>query len=850
MLLTAIRNLWAHKLRFAASVLSIMLGVALTAGTLTLTSTMRQTYDNLFTNVFQGTDAVVRAKAAFEGPQESSGAQRGRIPETLLAKVAAISGVAAADGNIEGYARIIGKNGKAIGNPQAGPPTFAMNWSSNPKLNQFHLVSGRAPQAAHEVVIDRKSATDGHLKVGDYTTVLMQAGPQRVHVVGVARYGTADSPGGATIVAFRAAEVQALVGGVGKFDSISVVAAPGLSQTDIAKRIAPYLPTGTEVVTGAKLTAETQTALHKAFSFFNTFLYIFAIVAVLVGAFMVFNTFSITVAQRTRENGLLRALGASRRQVLTAVLVEALVIGLFASAAGVVAGLGVAVGLKALMAAVGVDIPTEGLVVTSSTILISLFVGLIVTALAALSPARKAGKVAPIAAMQSGVVGSTGYGSRQRIYVGLAVLAGGVSALLFGLFGHVSSPTLVVGGGAILVFFGVSILGRTIALPLSRVIGWPLPRLRGLTGTLARENAMRNPKRTAASASALMIGVGLVGFITIFVSSTKASINTAIDHTFVGDVVVDSGAGMMGGVDPALARRLAALPQVAGATGLRAGVAQIDGRAVLIEAADPASMAKTMKLDIVQGDLSKLDASGIAVWKSVADDRGWHVGQSIPAVFAQTGHRTLHLAAVYGENTVGNYFLGTKAYDANFASRLDMRVFVTAAPGVSTVDVRHAVEAVTKHYPGVSILDRAEYKTNQAAPFNQLLSMVYVLLGLAVLIALLGIANTLALSIAERTRELGLLRAVGMTRSQLRSIIRWEAVIIALQGTVLGLLIGTFFGWALTRAMRDQGITTFAYPWASLTVVVVIAAIAGAVAAVQPSRHAAKLDVLRAVVTE
>ena len=850
MLLTAIRNLWAHKVRFAASVLSIMLGVALTAGTLMLTSTMRQTYDNLFASVYQGTDAVVRATAAFEGPQQSTGAQRGRIPAELLSKIAAIPGVAAADGNIEGYARIIGKDGKAIGNPQAGPPTFAMNWSTNPKLNQFHLVSGRAPQAPHEAVIDRKSASDGHLSVGDYTTVLMQAGPQHVHIVGVARYGTADSPGGATIVAFRISEVQALVGGVGKFDSISVVAAPGISQTDIVKRIVPHLPAGTEAVTGAKIIAETQNALHQAFSFFNTFLYIFAIVAVLVGAFMVFNTFSITVAQRTRENGLLRALGASRRQVLVAVLVEALAIGLLASVAGIVAGLGVAAGLKALISMVGIDIPTEGMVVSSSTIVISLFVGVAITALAALSPARKAGKVAPIAAMQSGVVGSTGYGSRQRIYVGSAVLVAGVSALLFGLFGKVASPTLVVGAGAILVFFGVSILGRTIALPLSRAIGWPLPRLRGLTGTLARENAMRNPKRTAASASALMIGVGLVCFITIFVTSTKASINTAIDHSFVGDVVVDSGGGMMGGVDPALARRIATLPQVAGATGLRMGVAQIDGKAVLVEAADPASMANTIKLDIVQGDLSKLDATGIAVWKSVADDKGWKVGQTIPAVFAQTGHRTLHLAAVYRENTVGNYFLGTKAYDPNFASRLDMRVFVTAAAGVSTAEVRHAVETVTKHYPGVSIMDRGEYKANQAAPFNQLLSMVYVLLALAVLIALLGIANTLALSISERTREVGLLRAVGMTRSQLRSTIRWEAVIIALQGTVLGLLIGTFFGWALTRAMRDQGITTFEYPWASLAVLVVIAAIAGALAAVQPSRHAAKLDVLRAIVTE
>jgi putative ABC transport system permease protein len=408
-----------------------------------------------------------------------------------------------------------------------------------------------------------------------------------------------------------------------------------------------------------------------------------------------------------------------------------------------------------------------------------------------------------------------------------------------------------VGAGALLVFFGVSILGRTVSLPLSRVIGAPLPRMRGITGELARENAMRNPKRTAASASALMIGVGLVGFITIFVASTKASINEAIDKGFTGDIVLDSGGGLIGGVDPGLAQRVAALPEVAAASGLRQGVAQVDGSAVIVQAGDPNSIFKIMKINPQQGLTADLGVDGIGVYKNVAKDKHWTIGSAVPVTFANTGPQTLHVAVIYGENAqAGNYFIGTKAYDANFPSKFDGKVFVKTRDGVSQATALAAVKQAAQAYPGVKVLDRAQYKADQTKFFNQLLALVYALLGLAIIIALMGIANTLALSIAERHREVGLLRAVGMTRPQLRSTIRWEAVIIALQGTLLGLVIGVFFGWALVTALHDQGVTLFRVPVLSIVVVVLLAALAGALAAVPPSRRAAKLDVLRAVVTE
>jgi putative ABC transport system permease protein len=672
-----------------------------------------------------------------------------------------------------------------------------------------------------------------------------------MRISGIARFGSADSPGGASCAIFTLATAQRLITAPGKFDSISVVAAPGVSQTQLVDRLRTVLPKGVEAVTGKAVTAETQDQMAKMLGFFNTFLMIFAIVALLVGGFMMFNTFAITVAQRTRENGLLRALGASRRQVLGSVLTEAAAVGLIASTIGLVAGIGVAIGLKSLMSAIGIEIPTQSVVIESDSMLIAFGTGVLVTVLAAVSPARKAGKVAPIAAMQLGVAGSTGYGSKQRVYVGFAVLAAGIVALFYGLFADTSQTMKIVGVGALLVFFGVSILGRTISLPLSRAIGSPLPKARGVTGELARENAMRNPKRTAASASALMIGVGLVGLIAIFVASTRASVAYSINHTFTGDVVVDSGGGFAGGVDPAIATRLADLPEVAAAAGLRTGLAKVSGKGVMLQAADPKALSAMMDVKVKAGSLADLGPTSIGVYKNVADDKGWRIGSAVDVLFAATGQRTMRVAVIYDDNTqLGNYFMSTSAYEANFAGQFDREVFVKAAPGVSIAAMVTAMKHVTQDYPGAKVLTRGQYVDEQMKAVNQLLALVYALLGLAIVIALLGIANTLTLSISERIREIGLLRAVGMTRSQLRSVIRWESVIIALQGTLLGLGIGVFFGWALVSALHSEGITQFSLPVTSLVVIVLAACVAGMLAAVMPGRRAAKLDVLRAVVSD
>ena len=850
MLRIALKGLLARKRRLTTSALAVVLGVAFMAGTFVLTDTVNRTFDNLFASVYRGTDVVVRAQAAFTGPQ-GMGAQRGRVDASLAGRVATVPGVAAVEGETQGYARLTGSNGKALGNPAAGAPALGVNWASVPQLNPFTLVSGRAPAAPDEIAIDRQSARQGKLAVGDTTTVLTQGPPQKMKIVGVVRFGDADSPGGASVVLFTPSTAQRLVGERGKYDSIAVVGARGSTQPGLAAQVARVLPPGTEAVTGATLIKETQGQMRQAMSYFTTLMLVFAVVALLVGAFIIYNTFSITVAQRTRENALFRALGASRSQVLRSVLLEALLVGLAASIVGLASGVAVAVGLKALLSVMGFGIPAGGIVFLLRTAVVSILAGVAVTMVAAWFPARQAGKVPPVAAMRDVTVDETGRASVRRLAVGIGLTSAGAVTLLVGLFARPANALSLVGVGALLIFLGVSALGRILAVPLSRVIGWPLPHLRGVSGTLARQNAMRNPKRTAASASALMIGVSLVGFITIFASSTKASINTTIDRAFTGDFIIDSGAGLTGGLDPSLARRLNELPQVQAATGIRLGVARIDGSVQMLLGVDPVTGLQLFDVKPLQGRAGDLGPSAIAVYKDVARDKHLRIGHTIPVVFKDTGPPRLRVAMIYGENRpAGNYVLGTAAFGANFASDYDAQVFVKKAPGVSTATALAAVQRVAGEYAGAKVMDQSAYKAEQAKSVDQLLSFMYVLLGLAIFIALMGIANTLALSIFERTRELGLLRAVGMTQAQLRSTIRWESVIIALQGTVLGLAVGVFFGWAMVRALSAQGINQFAVPVGSLAVIAALAALSGVLAAVLPGRRAARLDILRAVASE
>jgi putative ABC transport system permease protein len=849
MLKTTLRNILGHKIRLLTTGLAVALGVAFMAGTLVLTATIKQTFQELFSDAYAKTDALVRSESSFEA---NGMEQRARIDESLVGVLAGVDGVATAQPDVWGYAQVVDRSGEPVGNPGMGPPTVGANWSDE-ALNTWDLVEGHPPEAADEVVLDKGVADKAGYGVGDRAKVLVTGSPIEVTVSGIARFGGADSPGGASFVMFTTASAQEHVGEPGKVDSVSLAAEPGVSEQQLVERVSSVLPDGIEAVTGATVTEENQDAIEAGLSFFNTFMLVFAFVALLVGGFMIFNTFFITVAQRTRQHALLRAIGASKRQVLVSILLEALAIGVIASLVGLVAGVAVAAGLKALLGAFGFPLPAGGIVLGARTMVVSFAAGVLITVVAAVSPARKAGKVPPIAAMRDVEASSSGYGSKERVIVGLAVLGGGVGALLYGLLGDPENAMSYVGGGALLTFFGVSILGRTISLPLSRVIGLPLSRFRGISGQLARENAMRNPKRTAATASALMIGVGLVGFITIFAASTKTSFSKTVDRAFTGDLIV-TAAGQMGGggVSPDLTARLRELPEVETAAGIRGGMAEIDGSVTQVLAADQATF-EVFDIEPIAGSTERLDVDGIAVYEDVAKREGLKLGDRVAVEFAETGPQALTVALIYGENQpAGDWLLGIPAFEANYppASQVDMQVFVKDADGVSPEAALAAVQREVDRYPGAKLLDQSEYKKEQLAFVDQMLGLVYALLALAILIALLGIGNTLALSIIERTRELGVLRAVGMTRSQLRRTIRWESVMIAVQGTLLGLVVGVFFGWALVTALADEGLNTLTIPVPSLVIVVLVAAFAGVVAAILPARRAARMDVLRAVINE
>lgn len=846
MWLTALRGILAHKLRLAATATAVLLGVALMSGTLVFTDTVTRTFDNLFGDVYAGTDVVVRGQAAFEAP-DNLGAQRDRVDATLVSTVAAIPGVAAAEGGILGYARLVDKNGDAMGDPAYGAPTLGYGWQQNPDLNPFRLVSGRAPAAADEVVIDAKSARDAGFALGDTATVLVQGPPQQFRIVGITKFGTADTPGGASVAAFTQETAQRLVAQPGTFDDIGIVGDSDVTPEVLASRIQAVLPSGVEAVTGAAVTAETTDAMHQALSFFTTFMLVFAGVALLVGAFMIFNTFAITVAQRTREHGLLRALGARRRQLLGVVLAEALLIGLIAACLGTVLGVAVASGLKALLDALGMDVPTGGMVFRPRTALVSIGVGVGVTVIAALMPARRASRVAPMAALHATEVADSGV-SVTRLGTGLGLAGGGIAALLTGLYGNPPHTLAIVGAGVLGLFLGITVLGPTFSRPLSGAIGWPVARMRGVAGALARENAMRNPRRTAATAAALMIGVGLVGFITVFVSSTKTSVDQVVRDGFSGDLVVDSGAGFNGGIDPTLAGRLRSLPEVSAVSGARIGVAEVADHPVQLVAIDRTDGFRILDVGVIAGRTDDLGADAIALQQDEARDLGLSLGDSVPVRFAHTGATSLRVAMIYRESDLlGKYVLGTAAYEANYTDQFDWQVYVQKAADASQVSLRTAVTAVTGAIPGVEVMTSDEYVARATAPLDQLLALVYALLSLAILIALLGIGNTLALSVHERVHEIGLLRAVGMTRRQLRTSIHWESAIVALQGTILGLGIGIFLGWALTRALADEGITTFDIPWGSMGIIAGAAIVAGVIAGLLPARRAARLDVLRAI---
>ncbi|WP_428956575.1 ABC transporter permease [Streptomyces sp. cg35] len=846
----SLKSLTAHKRRFAGTFTAVLLGVAFLAGTLVMGDTLRASFDSMFAGASSGTDAVVRSTSVITTPGESQGTRR-PVDASLADDLAEEPAVAAAAPNIQGAGQLLAADGSPIGGQ--GPPTLAGNWIDDPELNAYRLAEGRTPQRSGEAVVNRGAAQQGHLKIGD-TTTLRTPEPVQVTIVGLATFGGEDGMAQVTFTGLTQADAEKyLTAKPGEAATIQVRAAPGVSQRQLVDTLAARLPGGVEALTGAESAQENTDMISGQFlSLFTTFLLVFSGVALLVATFSIHNTFAIVVAQRTRENALLRALGAARRQVTAATLVEAGAVAVLASAAGLAGGIGIAAGLQALFPAIGFPFPDGDLVISALSMLLPLAVGVVVCLGSALLPALRAGRTAPLAALRETAVDASG-ASRRR-----AVLGGtlGLAAVAVTLVGVLASPSLASAGtGAVLLLVSFVVLGPVASTAAVRVLGSPVAGLRGVTGGLARRNALRSPKRTAATASALMIGVAVVCLFTVFGASLKTTMNQTVDRSFAGDVAVSTpsfGAGGSG-LSPRLAPAVAERPEVATAVGLGRGVADVDGKGRALTVTDPAALERAFDLGTVQGSMKDLGADGIALTRTEADRQHLTVGDTVRLAFTDGTKEPFTVRAVYGRSELaGDYVITREAWAPHRTQDADTLVSVTFKDGVTQADGTAAVEKVAAAYGNPEVQTRDEYAQSAAGGIDMMLTLVYALLALAVLIALLGIANTLTLAAHERTRELGLLRAVGQTRGQLRAMVRWESVLVAAFGTAGGLVLGGFLGWVLVEASDGASDSAFAFtlPPAQLVVVALVGLAAGALAGLRPARRAARLDVLRAIATE
>ena len=841
MLKATLRNLGAHKLRLLMSALAVVLGVAFVAGTFVFTDTLGKTFNELFTQT--ETDVVVTPASAFT-PNQTAGVAAS-LPGETLDQVRAVDGVKRAEGTVlvDGVT-LVDDEGNVIGSP--GAPHYGVSWSDDAALSPVSLVDGRAPVGDNEIAIDTQAAKQAGVEVGDRIRVVTPGPSLEPKIVGVFRYGTTGNLAGASLTAFEPAVAQELLLGGDRWSEVDVLAKPGVSQQVLAERITAALGEDVKVQTGEEAQDEAAAQLTQALSFINTFLLVFAFIALFVGCFIILNTFSMLVAQRTRELALLRAIGASRRQVTSSVLGESLVVGIVGGIGGLLLGLGLAVGLRALFAALGIEIPAGSLVIAPRTIIVAMVVGIVVTVGSAYFPARRAAHIPPVAAMRDDIALPT-HSLHVRAVVGTVLAAAGAVALAVGLAGMGPQPLALVGVGALLVFVGVAVLSPSISRPIVGFLGAPVRRLWGAVGVLAVGNAQRNRRRTASTASALMIGLALVAAIGTLGASTTASTDATIDRVIGADYIV-----LNPGFQPFSTQVRDAVSDVDGvgaAVGVMQTPALVNGNQVLITGLEAGPASEVVSFELVDGSFESVDV-GMVVDEETAKADGISVGDTVEVTWL-SGPKSYRVGGIYvGAGTFNGYVVGRSLVVEAGNPDLDFVVYVKAEEGVEPTSIRTDLEAALEPFPTVELQSQAEFKEQIRSQINQLLSLVYALLGLAVVIAILGIINTLALSVIERTREIGLLRAVGMTRGQLRRMVRLESVVIAVYGAVLGIALGLAFGVALQRALVDQGIEVLSIPWGLLIAVLVVAAFVGVFAAVWPARRAARLDVLQAVTTE
>jgi putative ABC transport system permease protein len=842
------RNLIARKVRLLLSAFAIVLGVAFVAGSMIFTDAM----GGAFSNIIEG--GTADAEVAYKGAGDFDSGQDNRtFPASVVRDLEALPEVESAHPlNQLQTVYVIGKDGKVIGGN--GPPGLANNPTGATSLTGkpiLKVLRGSYPDGPDEIALDVDTAEKGHFELGDTVKLATPGDPpvMRAKLTGLVEFGSGGLNGATLTVFDRKFMQDRFFGGRDVYSTVSLNAAPGVSQRQLADAAAEVLPKGLTARTGHEYVKKNQETLDEILGFLQTFLLVFAGVALVVGIFLIINTFSILVAQRSQELALLRAMGASRGQVNRSVLVEAVVVGLLGSTVGLGAGYLLALVLRWIFGLIGLDLSRADFPVTWPTVAWSYGVGVVVTAIAAIVPARRASRIPPMAALRDDVALPEAT-VRRRVVIGTALCAAGAVAMAVGLSTEGTSALVSLGGGILLILVGVSLMSAFLGQPVLLLFGAAYGRLFGTVGRLASQNALRNPRRTGATASALMIGLALMAMMSIFGSSASASTDAAIGKTLTSQFIVSNVVGQP--FSPAVAEELRTRPGVAGVTELRSASPKLKGGgSAWTVGIDPRAFQLAFTIPTQKGSFADLAPGKVAIAAPEAESRKLGIGDTVTMKFPAKDIE-LEVVAVFASSAAlpGEYVVTPDVLEQGGLTPLDAMVFVTKDPGARTAAVRATIEEVIKDLPTVTVKDPEGFAAEQKKQVNQFLYLIYGLLGLSVIIAILGVVNTLGLSVIERTREIGLLRAVGLTRRQLRTMIRLEAVVVSVLGGVLGTLMGVLFGSTMVIALKDQGLTDLAVPWSWLGGFLALAALAGVLAAVLPARRAARLDVLKAIGAE
>lgn len=834
-----------HRARLTISVLTVAFSVGFIVATLVFTDSLDRAFGELFEDTFAGFDLQVRSEVepgldfAVPAPLDAG----------LLATVRQVPGVEQAQGSVTGFLQLIDGSGNPV--ETGGPPTFGLSWPEIQTIAEPR--EGRPPERDDEIAVDAATAARIGAQPGDRLRVIGLGNPEPVTLTGTVGFGDADSAGGVISVFLTVPAAQKLFDLDGRYSTIEVVAAEGVDADALIARLEPALPDGVEAVSVEALARQQVEGFKEAIGFIRTFVLVFGGVALFVGSFVISNTFRITVAQRTRELALMRAIGAGARQVTVLVMGEAVVIALIASFTGLGFGIGLAVFLRWLLGRTGLALPSGPLELTAGTALVAVATGTLVTLVAAVIPAWKASQVPPVAAMREGLVAAVPRRLRTLGLIGAPLTAAGLSMLAAGLLADLPGPlegrnTELVGAGAGALFIGVAVLTAAFARPLAGAVGRPL-RVTGVSGVLARENAMRNPGRTAATASALMIGVTLVGLVTILASSTQTTADRLLADRFRADLILIPGSFSSFGFSPEVARRVAAVEGVEVAAPLRRGQILIGDDTRLIAAGPPEELDRVVRYVVEAGSIADVGGDSLGIRSDAAGELGVGLGDMLTVTFGATGDVPLRVAAIYAADGPPSPFLiDLDTYAANFAEGLDAQVFVRFAPGADPEATTAAVEAAIADFPGIEVQDQDAFRTEATSRIQGLVNVLYGLLGVAVVIAVFGVVGTLLLSVVERTREIGLLRAVGMSRRQVRRMITAEAVVIAGLGGILGTVLAVFLGWAVVETIGEELILDM--PVGRLLASLGIAGLLGVLAAVYPAWRASRLNVLAAIAYE